>query len=67
MVVRGMVNLIPYLLLLCGFYYLFPIVELPNGIRVSTISVYIVVGIVFLIIHHYRAWRRRVGLADAGH
>lgn len=58
-VVRGLVNLIPHLLLLCALYYLLPIVELPGGTRISTISVYIAVGIGVLVINHYRAWRRR--------
>lgn len=65
--VRGMVNLMPHLLLLSALYYLLPIVELPGGIRLSTISAYIVVGIVLLVVHHYRAWRRRARLAGAGY
>lgn len=66
-VVRGMVNLVPHMLALCALYYLLPIVELSGGIHLSTISVYIVVGISFLVVHHYRAWRRRARPAGAGY
>lgn len=66
-VVRGLVNLVPHLLLLCALYYLLPVVEFPGGVGVSTISVYIAVGICVLVVHHYRAWRRRAGPAGAGH
>lgn len=67
-VIRGLVNLMPHLLLLCALYYLLPIVELPGGTRISTISVYIAVGIGVLVILHYRAWRgRRAGPASAGY
>lgn len=66
-VIRGLVNLMPHLLVLSALYYLLPVVELPGGVRVSTISVYIVVGIVFLVVHHYKAWRSRAGPAGTGH
>lgn len=66
-VVRGMVNLVPHLLALCALYYLLPIVELSGGVHLSTIRIYIVVGIVFIVVHHYRAWRRRASPAGAGY
>lgn len=65
-VVRGMVNLMPHLFLLSALYYLLPVVELPGGARVSTVSAYIAVGIGVMLVHHYRAWRRRAGPMGAG-
>lgn len=58
-VVRGLVNLVPHLMLLSVLYYVLPIVELPGGMRVSTVSAYIAVGLFLLLVHHYRTWRRR--------
>ncbi|MDX5894712.1 hypothetical protein [Rubrobacter radiotolerans] len=66
-VVRGLINLVPHLLALCALYYLLPIVELPGGIRVSTVSAYIAFGVCFLVFHHYRGWRRRSAPEAADH
>lgn len=66
-VVRGLVNLMPHLIALSALYYLLPVVELPGDVRLSMISLYIIVGIVFLVVHHYRAWRRRPRPAGTGY
>lgn len=66
-VVRGFVGLMPHLLALCALYYLLPVVGLPGGLEVSTVSAYIAIGVCALLLYHYRAWRRRTGPARAGH
>lgn len=59
LVVRGLVNMVPHLVLLSVLYYVLPIVELPGGMRISTVSAYIAIGVSLLLVHHYQAWRRR--------
>lgn len=65
-VVRGFINLIPHLLILCGLYYLLPVLDVPRAGQVSTISLYIAVGVLVVLARVYRAWRRRSAPARAG-
>lgn len=66
LMVRGLINLVPHLLVLSGLYYLLPAVTLPGELRVSTVSAYIAVGLAVLLLRHYRAWRRRAGPTGVG-
>ncbi len=66
LVVRGLVNLMPHLGALLVLYHLLPVLNLPGGVSVSTVSAYIAVGITLLLLRALtRAARtRRLGHED---
>lgn len=57
-VVRGLIGLLPHLLALCLLYWLLPTVSV-LGLTVSTVSAYILVGVLLLLGRHGRAWHGR--------
>ncbi len=50
LLVRGLVNVVPHLGVLLALYYLLPVLTLPGGAVLSTVSAYIAVGITVLLV-----------------
>lgn len=60
LVVRGLVNVVPHLGVLLALYYLLPVLTLPGGVALSTVSAYIAGGITLLLVRALsKAWTRR--------
>lgn len=59
LVVSGLIGLSPHLAVLCLLYWFLPELALPGEVTVSTISAYIVVGVLLLVGRHVRRWRRK--------
>ncbi len=59
LVVRGLVNLVPHLGVLLALYYLLPVLTLPGGVAVSTVSAYIAVGVAVLLVRALTKMRSR--------
>jgi hypothetical protein len=57
-VTKGLIGLMPHLLVLCALYAWLPEVSL-LGDQVSTVKAYILVGLAILAFSHWLAWRRR--------
>lgn len=57
LVVAGLIGLWPHLAVLCLLYWFLPELTLPGEVTVSTVSAYIVVGVLLLVSRHVRRWR----------
>lgn len=67
LVVRGLVNVVPHLGVLLALYYLLPVLTLPGGVALSTVSAYIAVGITVLLVRALSSARTRRRGGDTPH